>query len=272
MPKRKPFEELTIQDDFMFCKVMQNKRICKRVLQLVLKEEDIKIKNIRSQQTIENNSESKSVRLDVLVEDEKNNHIDIEMQMVNNDKIAMRMRLYQATIDVFMLEKGMPYASMPNTVIIFFCMFDPIGEDLPVYTFANTCQENKNIKLNDGTLKVIVNVKAYKKVKNPKLRRLLKYIFDGIPTDSLTEEIDMSIAKIKQNSTYIKEYRSFSATMQDEREEGKEEGIEEGIEKGIEKGRKEQNIYLAKSFRDMGISIEKISQATGLTQEEIKAL
>ena len=188
MPKRKPFEELTFQDDFMFCKVMQNLRICRKVLRLVLKE-NIKIKNIKSQQTIENNSESKSIRLDVLVKDENDDNFDIEMQVVNNDKIAMRMRLYQATIDVFMLEKGMPYSSMSNTVIIFFCMFDPMSEDLPVYTFENTCQENKDIKLNDGTLKLIVNVKAYKKVENLKLRRLLKYICDGIPTDPLTKEI-----------------------------------------------------------------------------------
>ena len=74
MPKRKPFEELTFQDDFMFCKVMQNLRICRKVLRLVLKE-NIKIKNIKSQQTIENNSESKSIRLDVLVKDENDDII-----------------------------------------------------------------------------------------------------------------------------------------------------------------------------------------------------
>ena len=35
---RKTFDELTITDDFMFCKVMQNERICKRLLNSVLKE------------------------------------------------------------------------------------------------------------------------------------------------------------------------------------------------------------------------------------------
>ena len=126
MPKRKQFEELTIQDDFMFCKVMQNMNICKKVLELVLKE-DISIKKITSQKTIENNSEIKAVRLDVLVEDKDNNNIDVEMQMVNNDKIPQRMRLYQANIDVYGTSKGIPYAEMPNTIIMFFCMFDPVG-------------------------------------------------------------------------------------------------------------------------------------------------
>ena len=39
----KSFDDLTIADDFMFCKVMQNMNICKKVLELVL-EEDLSIK------------------------------------------------------------------------------------------------------------------------------------------------------------------------------------------------------------------------------------
>ena len=37
----------------MFCKVMQNMNICKKVLELVL-EEDLSIKKITSQKTIDN--------------------------------------------------------------------------------------------------------------------------------------------------------------------------------------------------------------------------
>ena len=263
MPKRKPFEELTFQDDFMFCKVMQNLRICRKVLQLVLKE-NIKIKNIKSQQTIENNSESKSVRLDVLVEDYNRNSFDVEMQLVENDNITKRMRIYQASIDISKLIKGKKYKDATDTIIVFFCMFDPIGKELPIYFFENFCRQDKDIPLNDGTLKVIVNVKAYKKLNNLRLRKLLKYICDGIPTDKLTKEIDMTLEKIKQNKNILEEYISMYTKMQDEREEGREEGIKEGI--------KENTSYLAKSFRDMGFPIDKIAMATGLSQAEIKSL
>ena len=74
----------------------------------------------------------------------------------------------------------------------------------------------------------------------------------------------MSIAKIKQDLAYIEEYKSFSARMQDEREEGRKEGLQAGSE--------QRNIYLAKSFRDMGFPLDKIAQATGLTQAEIQKL
>ena len=261
MEKRtlKDFQDLTFQDDFMFCKVLQNMNICKRVLELVL-EEELSVKNITSQKTIENHSESKLVRLDVLAEDEKKNKFNIEMQMVNNDKIPQRMRLYQASIDVYMTEKGTFYANMPNTVIIFFCMFDPIGKGLPIYTFKNICEQDKNIKLNDGTAKIVINVKAYEKVKNPELKGLMKYICDGIVTNSLTEEIEMAMSNIKQNTTFLKEYKSFYATMQDARMEGRMEGI---YTKAIE---------TAKNLIDMNLSIEQIAQATGLSIEEIAKL
>ena len=255
MPKRKPFEELTIQDDFMFYKVMQNLRICRKVLQLVL-EEDIKIKNIKSQQTIENISESKSIRLDILVEDHNRNSFDVEMQLVENDNIAKRMRIYQASIDISKLIKGKKYKDVTDTIIIFFCMFDPIGKGLPIYVFENFCRKDKDIPLSDGTLKVIVNVKAYEKVDNRELRALLKYIYDGSITTALTKEIDMTLKKIKQNKNILEEYISMYTKMQDEREEGRKEGI----------------INTAKNLITMNIPIENIAKATGLTQEEIAKL
>ena len=264
MKKRKQFNELTIQDDFMFCKVMQNMSICKQVLQLVLEEKNIHIKKISAQHTIENASEIKSVRLDVLAEDEKGNKFDIEMQMVNNDRIPKRMRLYQATIDVYTMGKGMLYADMSDTIIIFFCMFDPIGEELPVYTFENTCQEDKNIKLNDGTLKVIINVKAYEKVKRPELKGLLKYICDGIVTNSLTEEIEMNVSTIKENQVFLKEYDSFYARMQDEREEGRQEGIVEGRQEGM--------LTTARRMKENNFDISTIIKITGLSKQEVEYL
>lgn len=50
----KQFKNLTIKDDFMFCKVMQHKSICSQVLNIVLKDhhEIAKIKHITSQKDI----------------------------------------------------------------------------------------------------------------------------------------------------------------------------------------------------------------------------
>lgn len=47
---------------------------------------------------------------------------------------------------------------------------------------------------------------------------------------------------------------------------------EEAEKRGIEKGRKENALENAKKFKELGVSIEIISQATGLSNEEINAL
>ena len=72
-------------------------------------------------------------------------------------------------------------------------------------------------------------------------------------------------------------YESDRVSMLKETEEkALAKGFEKGIEKGIEKGRKEgieeRNIELAKFFRDNGVSLDKIAEATGLSEKEIEKL
>lgn len=48
--------------------------------------------------------------------------------------------------------------------------------------------------------------------------------------------------------------------------------IEKGIEQGIEKGSQESKLEIARNLKKLGLSIENISQATGLSQTEIENL
>ena len=51
-------------------------------------------------------------------------------------------------------------------------------------------------------------------------------------------------------------------------EKGIEKGIEEGIEKGIEKGK----IEVARNLLSLGLDIDKIVKATGVSEEDIKKM
>ena len=55
-------------------------------------------------------------------------------------------------------------------------------------------------------------------------------------------------------------------------EEGMKKGMEKGMEKGLEEGRKAGKIEVAQKFKKLGVATEIISQATGLTAEEITSL
>ena len=75
----KRFDDLTIADDFMFCKVMQNEGICKEFLEMVLSDKIGKIVYLSPQNSVATGIEAKSVRLDVFVKDETGKSYDIEM-------------------------------------------------------------------------------------------------------------------------------------------------------------------------------------------------
>ena len=50
---------------------------------------------------------------------------------------------------------------------------------------------------------------------------------------------------------------------------GKAEGLAEGMEKGLAQGIKETQLSTARKMLKLGMSIEEISEITGLTKEEI---
>ena len=81
MYKIKPWEDLTIQDDYMFKLVMRRERICKKVLEKILKIKIRAIKYLENEKTIEASYESKGVRLDVYVADDKGTVFNVEMQV-----------------------------------------------------------------------------------------------------------------------------------------------------------------------------------------------
>ena len=61
------------------------------------------------------------------------------------------------------------------------------------------------------------------------------------------------------NLEYLREFE-----MQVRLEEAREDGIQKGIQK--------EKLGLARSFRELGVAIEKIMQATGLSREVIETL
>ena len=56
------------------------------------------------------------------------------------------------------------------------------------------------------------------------------------------------------------------------REEGLKEGMKEGLKKGMEEGIKEGIQNVAKNLLEIGMAMEKITEVTGLSEEEIKSL
>ncbi len=222
MKKRKKFDDLTIADDFMFCKVMQNEDLCKTFLELILSDEIGKIKELSTQKAIINNSESKSVRLDILVKDETGKLFNIEMQVVNQYNLPKRMRYYQSAIDVASLDKGAFYDDLNDTYIIFVCMFDYFKKGTPVYQFENMCIKNEITPLQDGVKKIIINVDAFENTKNKDLKAFLKYMKTGVSTSEFTRRLNRMVITVKDKVTARTEYNFVPGYIMDAKYEQRE--------------------------------------------------
>ena len=261
---RKPFEKLTIADDFMFCKVMEHESLCRPFLEMLFSTQIEKITYLSSQNIITTNSGAKTVRLDILVKDDIGTSYDIEMQVGNEYNIPKRMRYYQAVLDVAFLDKGYSYKALNNSVIIFVCLFDPIGNDRAVYTFENICIEDKTIPLHDGTKKIILNAKAFKETDNQELRGFLQYVTTGKATTAYTGRIEQMIQTVKQNEQLRQEYHILPAALTD--------AFDEGEARGLAKGSRQKALETAKTMLTMGYPLNDICKITGLSQAEVEAL
>jgi predicted transposase/invertase (TIGR01784 family) len=56
------------------------------------------------------------------------------------------------------------------------------------------------------------------------------------------------------------------------RMEGLNEGLQKGLNEGLQKGRMESQYEIAGKFKAMGISVEQIARATGLSPDEVAKL
>ena len=261
---RKSFDDLTIADDFMFCKIMQNEEVCKTFLEMTLADKIGTISYISSQNAIVTGSEAKSIRLDILVKDETGKTYDIEMQAVNEHNLPKRMRYYQAAIDILFLDKGGYYSNLNDSYIIFLCLFDSIGKNKPIYTFENICLEDRQTFLNDGTKKIIINTNAFKKAEDKDLSGFLEYVKTGKVTTAFTGRIEKMIEAVKSTEQARNEYRFISAFEMDARYAG--------IQAGIAQGSYQKAVETAKNLLSIGLSVENIAKATGLSREEIERL
>lgn len=157
----KKWQDATIKDNFIFSKTLEmNPELCRRLIELIL---NIRIKKINypeREKVIENRIDSKGIRLDVYVEDNQNRSFDLEMQIADSDNISKRMRYYQGLIDGDKLKRGQHYSALGESYIVFICPFDKFKQGRHIYTFRERCDQDYNLKLNDGAVKIFLSTKG----------------------------------------------------------------------------------------------------------------
>ena len=226
----KPFAELTLADRFIFYKVMQDKELCRRLLEIILNVEIERIEYSEGEKTIEVRNDAKGIRLDIYVKDEKSTVYNVEMQAAYATNLPQRSRYYQNLIDANLLGRGTDYRELNRSFVIFICLRDVFGEGRHIYTFENRCIEDTRISLGDGAVKIFLNPYSEMDDVTPELRNFLNYLADGIAADEYTERLVEAVETAKMDPRLMVEYMSYYAEQADrraEREESRAEGIAE---------------------------------------------
>ena len=270
MDYQKAWEELQIKDDFLFAKVMRDKKLCAALIERLL---GTKIKDIiylEEEKKIDIKWDAKSVRLDVYVED-GNRVFNLEMQTTNQKNLPYRSRYYQGMIDLNTIEKGESYRKLKESYVIFICTFDPFEQGKAKYTFENLCVEDKELRLKDGTRKIFLNAKGYQNAEEEDVREFLKYV-NGEESDNIfVKKIENKVEQIKSNKEWRQEYMTMlmreAEIREQSREEGRLEGIQEGRLKGVEEGIKGMVLVLKELGVPTQTILSQIQEKFHLSQE-----
>ena len=267
------WEELTIANDFIFGKVMQDKELCLELLKRILSDlEIIDIEYPEPQKTIREDIDARSVRLDVYVKSNDGMLVyDIEMQTGNYVSLPKRTRYYTSQMDLELLDRGRDYENLPNMFVIFIMQRDIFGQGRHIYTFRNICVEDRETELNDMTTKIFLTTAGTMDDVSPELRRLLDYVGGKPSEDDYTRKLDDAVKAAKRKREWRREYMFMSLKYHDVVYDAKHEGLEEGRAEGLEEG----IMASAAMMRSFGHTEEEILQGImthfNLTREQAES-
>lgn len=233
--KIKTIQQLNLEDDFLFAKVMSDKEVCRKVLEKILGVSIREVSIPATLKTINHLYEGKGIRLDVYINDDEGTVYNVEMERGKQKKAILpkRARYYQGNIDLDIISAGEDYRKLKKSFVIFICTFDPFGERRHIYTFENRCVESPSLTLGDETTKIFLNTKGNMHDVDAEMLEFLSYVentTDDFATQArsqLIKEIHKKVTEIKQNKEMEVEYMTLLQRDRENIELGREEGNEQ---------------------------------------------
>ncbi|MBR0490687.1 MAG: Rpn family recombination-promoting nuclease/putative transposase [Clostridia bacterium] len=242
--------------------------------------------------------------LDVLAKINKNENVDIEMQIAENENILDRMVYYWSRLYVRSIKKKEDYTKLEKSIVILISNKKVKGlEELECHTEWKIYEDKYKKKILTDKFEIhIIELEKIKNninsvsdglldwlafLQNPKTERGIENMDSKDSTErmknlEIIEEAREKLRKLSedpqmQQLAWWREKGIYEENERISREKKIEEGekrLEEG-EKRLEEGKKEledEKKEFAKRLKEGGISIEEIIKYTHLTKEEIEKL
>ena len=236
------WKSITIANDFVFCKVMQDEELLSELIRLVLPELNFIKLYIQAQKTVEVGADIHGVRFDIFAVLDDGSMVVIEIQVINRDSIPKRLRFYGSMADTQMLDKGVVYSKLKDSYVVMIAPFDFYGQGRHIYTFTNRCRQDHNLEMGDGTTKIVLNANGTIDDVSEKLKAFLDYVAGKAVDDEYVKKLDEAVQKARMNKMWRREYMTLMMRDLENREIGREERDREKISEMLRDGRTPQAI------------------------------
>jgi predicted transposase/invertase (TIGR01784 family) len=269
----------------------RNPDVCKELLEMLLNIEIDRIEKPAAEKSIQTDPESKSVRMDVYVKDGTGRTFDVEMQTTHKTNLPKRARYYQSIMTVDSLQKGSDYNQLNDSFVIFLCLHDPFGENLPIYSFRNVCAEKSDLELRDGTKIIFFNAEKSDTMPGEKLRNFFNFLKSRTDPDEDSAFVQ-KLKNLVDESNEKEDVRKRKMTLEYEINEAAQErakelavgmahdmaqnmavGIAEEMAVGMAENIASERLFeTARNFIQAGVSLDVVARSTGLSREQVERL
>lgn len=245
-----PLSKLNLTDRFLFDEVMEDPQAHQAALSIIFGKEIPLLNKNETEKELRILPQIRSIRMDVFAMDEEQVIYNTEMQQKRRADLAKRSRYYQSMVDTSLLEPGIPDYNLLNTSYIIMIMpFDLFGYEKYQYTFKAVCLEVPECSLDDGAVRIFLNIRGKNDSEVSKeLREFLHYLENS--TDEAAEEsgsqrirqIHSRVCEVKSSEEVGVKYMQAWEEKYYEKEEArreKEEARREGHAEGLAEGRAE---------------------------------
>lgn len=218
-----------ISNDFIFCKVMQNKKLLSELVHLILPELVFDKIRIEPQKVVEEGWDVHGVRFDIFGESDSGDVIEVEMQVADVDDLNKRIRYYEAMSDFQLLRKGQVYSELKDLFLIMICPFDLFEMGRHVYTFTSRCKEDPDIEMADGVTKIVLNAVGTMDDVSKGLKNFLDYVAGKASEgDEYIEKLKAAVKRAKSSKKWRAQYMKLTMRDLENRNKGRKEGMQAG--------------------------------------------
>lgn len=256
-------KNLTIMNDVFMRNVLKRRECTEYVLQVIMKEKELKIIDQVIQKDYKN-LQGRSAVLDCVARDSGGRQMNVEIQQDNEGASPKRARYHSGLMDMNILNPGQDFDELPESYVIFITKEDVLGDGEAIY-HINRIIEESGKKFPDETHIIYVNAKRQD---DTEFGRLMHDLHCTNAKDMYSKVLAERVYELKETQKGVDFMcQELEQIYSEGMEIGEKRGERRGERRGMEKKAKKTAITLS----GMGMSLEKIAEALETSTDTVKS-